>query len=123
MNIKFTFEQEGSVKLTRRSLMMGAMGSAALLSLPTRGHSETTFNFITPFSFSLSFSSVLYADAAEMADDISIDDSAAGYASDAITQYELFRSLANDTAADRSKLALADTALKQMRQMAPDTAE
>lgn len=64
MNIKFTFEQEGSVKLTRRSLMMGAMGSAALLSLPTRGHSETTFNFITPFSFSLSFSSVLYADAA-----------------------------------------------------------
>jgi hypothetical protein len=68
-------------------------------------------------------SAVLYADTAELADDISIDDSAAGYASDAITQYELFRSLANDTAADRSKLALADTALKQMRQMAPDTAE
>lgn len=64
---------------------------------------------------------VLYADTAELADDI--DGSAADYASDAITQYELFRSLANDTAADRSKLALADTALKQMRQLVPDTAE
>jgi hypothetical protein len=66
-------------------------------------------------------SAVLYADTAELADDI--DGSAADYASDAITQYELFRSLAKDTAADRSKLALADTALKQMRQLAPDTAE
>jgi len=68
-------------------------------------------------------SATLYAHAAKTAYDFNIDGSAAGYASDAITQYELFRSLAKDTAADRSKLALADTALKQMRQLVPDTAE
>ena len=66
-------------------------------------------------------SAVLYADTAELADDI--DGSAAGYASDAITQYELFRSLANDTAADRSKLTATDLMLKSLRKLAPETAE
>nr|WP_321360706.1 hypothetical protein [uncultured Hyphomonas sp.] len=68
-------------------------------------------------------SATLYAHAAKTAYDFNIDDSAADYAADAITQYELFRSLANDTAADRSKLTLVDNALKRMREMAPETAE
>lgn len=50
--------------LTRRSLMLGAMGSAALLSFPVKGRAQTAFNFITPFTLSLAFAPVIYADAA-----------------------------------------------------------
>lgn len=49
---------------TRRSFMTTALGGAALLSMPIGARAATTFNFITPFSFSLSFASVLYASAA-----------------------------------------------------------
>ncbi|WP_421929059.1 ABC transporter substrate-binding protein [Neoaquamicrobium sediminum] len=52
------------MKLTRRSLMLGAMGSAALLSLPVGARAQNAFSFITPFTFSLAFAPVLYADAA-----------------------------------------------------------
>lgn len=50
--------------ISRRNLMLGTMGGAALLSLPRTGRAQTEFNFITPFSFSLAFAPVLYADAA-----------------------------------------------------------
>ncbi|MGI6853777.1 ABC transporter substrate-binding protein [Mesorhizobium sp. 1B3] len=50
--------------LTRRGLMLGAMGSAALLSFPVKGRAQTPFNFITPFTLSLAFAPVIYADAA-----------------------------------------------------------
>ncbi|SEB44536.1 ABC-type nitrate/sulfonate/bicarbonate transport system, substrate-binding protein [Nitratireductor aquibiodomus] len=52
------------MKLTRRNLMLGAMGSAAMLSFPGRGHAQDSFNFITPFTLSLAFAPVIYADAA-----------------------------------------------------------
>jgi NitT/TauT family transport system substrate-binding protein len=52
------------MELTRRSLMLGAMGSAALLSLPVGARAQTAFSFITPFTFSLAFAPVLYASAA-----------------------------------------------------------
>ncbi|MFC5584265.1 ABC transporter substrate-binding protein [Nitratireductor kimnyeongensis] len=52
------------MNLTRRNLMLGAVGSAAMLSFPIKGHTEETFNFITPFSLSLAFAPVIYADAA-----------------------------------------------------------
>lgn len=52
------------MKLTRRTLMQGALGSVAMLSFPVGARAQTAFNFITPFTFSLSFSPVLYADAA-----------------------------------------------------------
>jgi len=50
--------------ISRRNLMLGTMGGAALLSLPRTGRAQTEFKFITPFSFSLAFAPVLYADAA-----------------------------------------------------------
>ena len=52
------------MNLTRRNLMLTAMGSAAMLSFPIAGRAEETFNFITPFSLSLAFAPVIYADAA-----------------------------------------------------------
>ncbi|MCR4267755.1 ABC transporter substrate-binding protein [Nitratireductor sp. ZSWI3] len=52
------------MELTRRSLMLGAMGNAAVLSFPVKGRAQTAFNFITPFTFSLAFAPVIYADAA-----------------------------------------------------------
>lgn len=52
------------MELTRRSLMLGAMGSAALLSLPVGARAQTAFSFITPFTLSLAFAPVLYAEAA-----------------------------------------------------------
>ncbi|CAN0656555.1 NitT/TauT family transport system substrate-binding protein (plasmid) [Nitratireductor aquimarinus] len=52
------------MNLTRRNLMLGAMSSAAMLSFPIKGQAEETFNFITPFTLSLAFAPVIYADAA-----------------------------------------------------------
>ena len=52
------------MELTRRSLMLGAMGSGALLSLPVGARAQTAFSFITPFTLSLAFAPVLYAEAA-----------------------------------------------------------
>lgn len=52
------------MELTRRSLMLGAMGSATLLSLPVGARAQTAFSFITPFTLSLAFAPVLYAEAA-----------------------------------------------------------
>jgi len=68
-------------------------------------------------------SAVLYADTAELADDIGMDDVAADYATDAIAQYEIFRSLAGDTGADRTKLNAADLMLKSLRKLAPESAD
>ena len=66
---------------------------------------------------------MLYADAAEGADDLGMDDVAADYATDAIAQYEIFRSLAGDTSADRTKLNAADLVLKSLRKLAPESAD
>lgn len=52
------------MNFTRRSFMQSAVGGAALLSFPFGARAAATFNFITPFSFSLSFAPVLYAAAA-----------------------------------------------------------
>lgn len=52
------------MKLTRRNLMLGAMSSAAMLSFPIKGQAEEAFNFIAPFTLSLAFAPVIYADAA-----------------------------------------------------------
>ncbi len=65
----------------------------------------------------------LYADAAEVADDIGMNDVAADYATDAITQYEVFRGLAGDTSADRTKLNAADMTVKSLQKMTPEAAE
>src|SRR5690606_27836791 len=52
------------MRMTRRALMQGALGGAAMLSFPVGARANTAFNFITPFTFSLAFSPVLYGDAA-----------------------------------------------------------
>lgn len=52
------------MNVTRRGFMQSALGGAVLLSMPVGARAATTFNFITPFSFSLSFAPVLYAAAA-----------------------------------------------------------
>src|SRR5690606_40788340 len=40
------------------------LGSATLLSLPVGARAQTAFSFITPFTLSLAFAPVLYAEAA-----------------------------------------------------------
>ncbi|MFV0244738.1 MAG: ABC transporter substrate-binding protein [Qingshengfaniella sp.] len=50
--------------ITRRHLMQGTLAGAAVLALPRGARAETGFSFITPFSFSLAFGPVLYADGA-----------------------------------------------------------
>lgn len=53
------------MSVNRREFLAGAAAGAALLSVPqTAAAQSTTFRFITPFSFSLSFASVLYGTAA-----------------------------------------------------------
>jgi NitT/TauT family transport system substrate-binding protein len=51
--------------LSRRSFLAASAASTVYLTTSQAGHAEEmTFDFITPFSFSLAFGAVLYADAA-----------------------------------------------------------
>ncbi|MEW5424272.1 ABC transporter substrate-binding protein [Amorphus sp. 3PC139-8] len=58
---------------TRRSFLTTALGGVALISMPIGARAATTFNFITPFAFSLSFAPVLYASAAGFYEDEGLD--------------------------------------------------
>lgn len=61
------------MNFTRRGFMQSALGGAVLLSMPHGARAATTFNFITPFSFSLAFAPVLYASAAGYYEDEGLD--------------------------------------------------
>lgn len=63
-----------NLSIKRRGFLTGAGATFAVLALPRRSAAQdTAFRFITPFSFSLAFAPVLYAQAAGYYDEQNLD--------------------------------------------------